>query len=134
MEQLPVVYQDFENEAEETRHRLASNEIARHAQLDESKMLDNLKELDLDIASIDMEEFGLIDFELPQTSEVDMPNLGDGSDPMVQQMTFTLSTEQKDIVDEAISKIKTQSECHDEINENKNGNALAEIMKLYVNS
>jgi len=64
MEELPVIYQDFENEAEETRHRLASNEIARHAVLDEDKMIVNLKDLDIDLDGLDFEELGLIDFEL----------------------------------------------------------------------
>jgi len=69
-DELPVIYQDFENEAEETRHRLADNEIARHAQLDESKMLDNLKDLDFDLDTFDFSEIGLLDFELPQVEVV----------------------------------------------------------------
>jgi len=63
MIELPVIYQDFENEAEETRHRLADNEIARYAELDKDLMLDNLKGLDIDLEDFDFEEIGLISFE-----------------------------------------------------------------------
>jgi len=65
MEKIPVVYQDFEDIPAEYRFLESDNLIASFAEHDESKMLDNLKELDLDIASIDMEEFGLIDFNIP---------------------------------------------------------------------
>jgi len=73
-DKLPVIYQDFENEAEETRHRLADNEIARHAQLDESKMLDNLKELDFDLNTFNFDEIGLIDFNFDHIPEVKNTN------------------------------------------------------------
>jgi hypothetical protein len=53
---------------------------------------------------------------------------------MIKQMTFTVSTEQADMIEDALKKIKKESECYDEINENSNGNALAEIMRRYVNS
>lgn len=62
MTELPVIYQDFENEAAELRHRLADNEISRHAVLDQEKMLDNLKDLDIDLESFDFDEIGLLDF------------------------------------------------------------------------
>jgi hypothetical protein len=71
MSELPVIYQDFENEAEETRHRLASNEIARHATLDQEKMLFNLKELDIELEEFDFENIGLIDFEFNKGPEVE---------------------------------------------------------------
>jgi len=58
--------QDYDSELDELNDRIADNEISRYAEFKSDQMLDNLKELDLDIASIDLEEFGLIDFELPQ--------------------------------------------------------------------
>lgn len=69
MKELPVIYQDFENEAEETRHRIADNEIARHASLDTDKMISNLEEIGLELDSFDFEELGLIDFKLFNNDE-----------------------------------------------------------------
>jgi hypothetical protein len=129
MKEVPVIYQDFENEAQEYAYLISDNEIARWAELDKQAVHIEIQELDLDIDMLGIENFNLLD-----SGEVDLPDLGDGSDSMIKQMTFTVSTEQADIIEDAIKKIKKESECHDEINENSNGNALAEIMRRYVNS
>ncbi len=85
--------------------------------------------------SLEMIEDVDIGVKIPEPinpSEVDLPNLGDGSDPDIQQVTFTLSNEQKDILDEAMDKAKKEEDCTDEINQNKNGNILAAILRAYV--
>ena len=74
MEKLPVVYQDFENEAAELRHRTASNEAARHASLNEEKLLLNLGELKIDLEKFDFETVGLEDFQLPKLEELGVPS------------------------------------------------------------
>ena len=127
IEKLPVIKQDFESEAQEYAYLISDNEIARWAELDKQAVHIELTELDLDI-----EMLGIENFDLLSSEEVDLPDLGDGSDSMIKTMTFTLSTEQADLVDEAIAKVKKEHDCHDEINENSNGNALAEIMRQYV--
>lgn len=66
MDKIPVSYQNFNGPVEEYRFLESDNHIARYAEFNESKMLDNLKTLDIDAADLDFEEFGLIDFELPQ--------------------------------------------------------------------
>jgi len=66
VEQAPVDYQDFENEADEIFFLEADNHIAEFADHDKSMMLDNLKDLDIDLDDFDFEELGLIDFELPE--------------------------------------------------------------------
>jgi ParB-like chromosome segregation protein Spo0J len=129
IDKLPVIYQDFENEAQEYAYLVSDNEIARWAELDKQAVHIELLELDLDVELLGIEKFDLLDAE-----EIDLPDLGDGSDSMIKQMTFTVSTEQADIIEDAIDKVKKESECYDEINENSNGNALAEIMRRYVNS
>ena len=128
MEKVPVIYQDFENEAQEYAYLISDNEIARWAELDKQAVHIELENLDIELDLLGIEKFDLLDSE-----EIELPDLGDGSDSMIKTMTFTVSTEQADIIDEAISKIRKESECHDEINENSNGNALAEIMRMYVN-
>ena len=65
LEKLPVMYQDFESEADEYAFMISDNEIARHATLDTESMLSDLDELDFKLEEFDFEELGLIDFELP---------------------------------------------------------------------
>ena len=43
LSKLPVMYQDFESEADEYAFMISDNEIARHATLDTESMLSDLK-------------------------------------------------------------------------------------------
>ena len=109
MEKLPVVYQDFENEAAETRHRIASNEVARHADLDTSKMLENLEELEIDTTKFDFEELGLIDFELP-TPAFSLDDDDDDNDTSnddkkyILQVQLSNELDQSDLYDDLVGK------------------------------
>jgi DNA modification methylase len=89
MEELPVIYQDFENEADELRHRLADNEISRHAVLDEQKMFENLQELNFDLESFDFEEIGLIDFNFQKESDPEKDEIEDNIPTNVETRTKT---------------------------------------------
>ena len=66
MEKVPVDMQDFKNEADEYAFLEADNHIARYAEFDQEKMLENLSDLEIEIDTFDFEEIGMIDFELPQ--------------------------------------------------------------------
>jgi len=130
IEEVPVVYQNYDSEAEEVQQLTLDNEIQRWTELDRQAVylaLEELPELKIDL-------LGIESFQVLNIEEDELPDLGDGSDNDIKQMTFTVSTGQANIIEDAIKKIKTESECHDEINENSNGNALAEIMRRYVNS
>ncbi len=126
MEAIPAIFQDFASEAEEYQHMTADNEIARWAELDYQNIYDTLKE----IPEIDTELFGIEDFKIDAT-EVPLPDL-ESEDPSCRQVTFIVSNEQKDILDEAMEKAKSSEDCSDEINQNANGNILAAIMKRYI--
>lgn len=65
MNELPCIYQDFANEAEEYQHMTADNEIARWAELDYQNVYDTLKE----IPDINTELLGIEDFVLPEVIE-----------------------------------------------------------------
>ena len=69
IDKLPVMYQEFENEADEYAYMISDNEIAKHATLDNESMLVDLKELDFKIEELDFEELGLIDYKLPKILE-----------------------------------------------------------------
>jgi hypothetical protein len=77
----------------------------------------------------DLKAWGIED--LPEITEVPLPNL-DSKDPDCQQVTFVLSNEQKDLLDEAIKKASSEEDCEDQINQNKNGNTLAAIVRAYL--
>lgn len=125
---VPVMYQDFDNEAQEYAYMVSDNAIASWSELDLSAV--NTEMLDLG-PDFDIDMLGIKDFVI-EPAEIDLPDLSIG-EPDCQQVTFVLSNEQKDIVDEAIKKAKKEEHCEDELNQNSNGNALAAIVKRYVN-
>lgn len=127
MNLVPVMYQDFENEAQEYAYLTSDNAIASWAELDLSAV--NTEMLDLG-PDFDVDLLGIKDFVIEPMDGV-LPNLS-GEDPDCQQVTFVLSNEQKDLLDEAIAKAKKEEDCTDELNQNSNGNALAAILKRYV--
>jgi DNA modification methylase len=78
MQEVPVIYQDFENEAQEYAYLISDNEIARWAELDKQSLYDSLKEIEID----DIELLGLEEFEIPeidvlepQTDEDEVPEV-----------------------------------------------------------
>lgn len=64
-----VDIQEYENDLEELNDRVADNEIARYAEFQKNQFIENLTEMDVDLAPLDFEEFGLIDFEIGEDSK-----------------------------------------------------------------
>ena len=60
MKQVPVIKQDFENEAQEYAYLISDNEIARWASLDNDLVYEELKHIELD----DIELLGIENFNL----------------------------------------------------------------------
>jgi hypothetical protein len=60
--------------------------------------------------------------------------LPDGDKAQFEQMTFTLSTAQAELVREAMDQAKHHGDFGNTGNENSNGNALARICEAYVNA
>jgi DNA modification methylase len=67
MDKVPVIYQDFKDEAQEYAYLISDNEIARWAELDKHSVYTELKDLELD----DIELLGLEDFEIPDIEELE---------------------------------------------------------------
>lgn len=65
MTHLPVMFQDFESEAQEFQAMIADNKIAELAEHDDLKMIEGIKELDIK----DFELLGLDDFNLENLDE-----------------------------------------------------------------
>ena len=116
---FPVDFQDFESEAQEYAFVVSDNSLAELSALNRKQIGEDILDFGPDF---DLELMGIPDFVI-DPSEAAFPEL-DENEPQIQQMTFTVSAEQKQTIDEAIKKAKAQSPCEDEINENKNGNAL----------
>lgn len=127
LKELPCLLQDYDSGEQEYAHCVADNAIADWAELDLSSIIDETVNFS---PNFDLELLGLKDFSL-DGGEVDLPDLA-GQDPGFQQRTFILSNEQADILDDALDKAKKAEDCTDELNQNKNGNTLASIMKRYV--
>jgi hypothetical protein len=124
-DQVAVDYQDYLSEAQEYADIIADNEIARWAELDLGMVNMEMAEFDLDLELLGMKDFSI------DSGIVDLPEM-DGTDPDCQQVTFLLSNEQKDILDDAMSKAKKELDCTDGINTNSNGNTLSAIVRTYV--
>jgi len=83
-EKCAVDYQEYASELEELNDRVADNEIARYAEFDHNKFMDNITELELEYDELDLEEFGLIDLSISKeqpenekkTVEFDVNNFG----------------------------------------------------------
>ena len=60
-EKCAVDYQDFESEAQEYAHMVADNKISELAKHDDSMMIEELKDIDID----DFELLGMDNFEMP---------------------------------------------------------------------
>ena len=67
MTELPCIYQDFTDEAQEYAYLISDNEIARWAELDKHLVYTEMETLGLE----DIELLGLEDFELPEIESLD---------------------------------------------------------------
>lgn len=127
--EAPVQFQQFDDPIQELRVRTADNKIASYAEFDLQKFEQNLMKHDLSFQTVNMPEFGFVKFDLP--AEVDPPSLPEG-DKQLKQISFIVTHEQHDLINDAI-KMALKDAPEDELNPNKNGNALSHICELYRN-
>ena len=60
MKEVPVIYQDFENEAQEYSYLISDNEIARWAELDKQSVFDEIEKMpELNIDLLAIEDFSI---------------------------------------------------------------------------
>lgn len=128
-EKVPVDVQDYENEADEFAHMVADNKIQELSFNDDSFMLQNLKELELE--DLDFDLLAMPDLSFDNVDEVELPDLPSGDRAPFQQMTFTLHDEQVEQVKAAMEIAKGMGRFESE-NENSNGNALARVCETFL--
>lgn len=127
MKEIPIIRLDHLTDEERKAYTLAHNKLTMNSDFDIGLLneeLDSIFNIDMeefgfDLGVLDSEEFGT-DFELP---EGDKNNL--------EQITFTLASEQAELIRNAMELVK------DEIqetfgNENRNGNAIYEVVRQWV--
>jgi ParB-like chromosome segregation protein Spo0J len=69
MKEVPVDYQDFENEAQEYQYLTSENAIARWSEIDENALKIDLQDLEFDL---DLELLGLKDLVLENDTELEI--------------------------------------------------------------
>ena len=126
MKEVPIIYADDLTEEQVKAFRLADNKVSEKAEWDFNMLDAELADLD-----IDMTDFGFDKLDINVDDYGTDFNLPDGDKGNIEQMTFTLSTEQATLIRSAIDLVI------DEIketfgNENKNGNAIYEVVRQWV--
>ena len=85
MAELPVIFQDFDNEAQEYAYLVSDNEIARWAKLDVDKFGLDIQDFEIDIELLGIEDYEAVEIEVlePQCDEDDVPELKE--DPVTKR-------------------------------------------------
>ena len=123
---LVVVNHSLDTKEKAAAARIADNESSRAAQIDNNILKGEL----LDIGDFfDMGDYGLMD--IMGEDEEEFPDIGDGSNPEFQNMTFIVSNENAEKIKEKISLIlKAQKNIFNK-DENINGQVLAYVFNYY---
>ena len=127
LKEVPCIIADDLTEEQIKAFRLADNKVSEKSQWN----YDLLDEELADIVDIDMSEF---DFDVildndEYGTDFDLPN---GEKENIEQMTFTLTSEQADLIKGALDLVKTEDVKETFGNTNKNGNALYEVVREWV--
>lgn len=128
---------DVKTAAEKLEIALTDNEAS--GRYDEDKLAElvdslkdsiNLTQYQIDLGKpINLQE--LLDKYSPTI--LDDIALPDGDKSGFEQITFTLSTQQAELVRQALAKAKDKEVLDNLDNENSNGNAISKIAELYLN-
>ena len=103
MKELPVIYQDYDSEAQEYAHMVSDNEIARWAKLDTEKVNTealSINELDLDMLVI--LEFSVSPVQDIETGEVDL--VDEMNKKFILEITLPNEMELSDMRDDLTSR------------------------------
>lgn len=102
MEKIPVVFQDFKNEADEYSFMTADNAIGSWSELDLEKIkLDSFSFDNFDIEMLGLENFNLMEMALEDEEDVVDDN---GIEKLILQVELPNELELSDLYDDLISK------------------------------
>jgi ParB-like chromosome segregation protein Spo0J len=132
IKEVPAIILSGLTKAQKKAYVIADNQLALNAgwDLDTLRLeIETLEELDFDLKLL-----GFDDDVIEKLLDIDaeLPELPDGDRDPFQQKTFTLHDEQAQLIDDAISKAKSDPRIDTGINENSNGNAIAWVCEQFL--
>lgn len=124
--EVPIIRLDHLTNEERKAYTLAHNKLTMNSDFDFNILDAELADLNIDMSDfgfdkldVDINEYGT-DFELPDGEKSDMCT-----------MSFSLHVKQKELIEWAINQVKNElKETFG--NENKNGNAIYEVVRQWV--
>ncbi|WBF05278.1 ParB/sulfiredoxin domain protein [Psychrobacter phage vB_PmaS_Y8A] len=132
LEQVPTITLAGLTEAQRKAYVIADNQLALNSGWDLDMLrveFERLEELDFDLSLIGFEDDVI---EKLLDIDAEMPELPDGDRDPFQQKTFVLHDEQAQLIDDAITKARTNPLIDTGLNENSNGNAIAYICEQWL--
>ena len=128
MDKVPCLFVEGLTEAQYKAYVLADNRLSELGEWDMNLVGMELGELealdfDIDIIGFDNLDYGSDEFGTDFT-------LPDGDKPDICQMTYTLSAQQKELIESALDEVKKDIGEYFG-NTNKNGNALYEVVRQW---
>lgn len=132
IDSVPCIELKGLTEAQKKAYVIADNQLALNSGWDLDMLrleVETLQEMDFELDLL-----GFDDDVISKLLDIDaeLPELPDGDRDPFQQKTFTLHDEQANIIDDAITKAKTDPRIDTGINENSNGNAIAWICEQWL--
>ena len=134
LKEVPTITLDNLTEAQKKCYIIADNKIALNSGWDEDLL--KLELMELDEMGFDYSELGFdFEFDIEEISDEEFePNIKTGDREPIRNMTFTVSDEQHELIEEVL-KLAKEYPLQDPagINENSNGNALYYICEIFKN-
>lgn len=124
LKEVPCIIADDLTDEQIKAFRLADNKVGEKSEWDFELLDEELNNLDIDMSQFGFDEINADDYGI----DFDLPN---GEKSNIEQMTFTLASEQATIIKSALDMVDvTDIETYG--NENKNGNRLFGVVKQWV--
>ena len=133
MDEVPTITLSELTEAQIKAYIITDNKLALNAGWDEDLLQLELQELDE--LNFDYSKLGFdFDFDIDDIEEDFTPDLPSGDREHIRNMTFTVSDEQHELIEQALKDAKLYPlQDPAGINENGNGNALYYICEVFKN-
>ena len=131
IDKVPCIRLDHLTDKQRREYAIVHNKSSELALYDFDNLADELADLDLSDFEFD---FG-IDTEYEDEDYSDEFSLKDGDREPIQNMTFTFSDDEAEIIKEAISEMKKTDKFKDydnPLNQNGNGNALFLVVEEWL--
>lgn len=134
LSEVPTIELRGLSEDQRRAYVIADNKLALNAGWDSELLaldINLLAEANYDLTLTGFDESELVPLT-GDVGETDFPDLSDADRAAFQQMTFVLHDEQVEMVKAALRHAKKCSEFGEELNTNRNGNALARVCSDYL--